>query len=291
MKENSEDRLTQVYHLISVDRIEEAIRLCNSELYNDPENEELLYYLAYGLYRQNKIADAESTTRKLLTLYPDSYLALHIGFTVLKARQKFSDAELLIIQLIKNYPRKPDLYAQYANLLIQNFQFEKAKELIHEGYRLNPQNPEVLIADCLYFLTQGKIPQKSLSELVQLHPEQVNTCIILANTLIEKGKYSEAFKIYRELFTVYPNNQEIKNALIPLKVSAHPLNWILYPLNRFEPIGSLVTWVIAIGAIYSLNALGREDLASALSFIWLAYVIYSWTIPTFLKSWYKKRGF
>lgn len=291
MKEDLEKNIAHIDHLISVSRFEEAIRLCNAQLLLDPENEDILYYLAFSLYSQDKLEDAESVGGKFLGLYPDSFLALIINFFILRARQKFSAAELLIIRLIRDYPERAGLYAHYSNLLAQNFQFEKAKKLIDEGFRLDPENEEVLVADCLLATAQGKVPGRSLSELVKLHPDQIRTCMLLAHTLVKKGRNKEAFQIYREVFIAYPESQDIQDNLIALKVNSHPLSWILFSADRFGTMGPVLTWIVAIGTIYGLRSLGYEDLAGTLSIVWLGYLVYSWTVPSMLESWYKKRGF
>ncbi|WP_167884267.1 tetratricopeptide repeat protein [Leptospira idonii] len=291
MSSDKYDRLDQISNLIAIKRFDEAMRICETELSYQPDDTDFLYHKARCLILKDNWAEAEIITQSVLNQSPESAPFLLLQFSIFKQNKQFREAEEILLSLLKNYPEDADLYAEYAILLIQNFHLDKARKLIQEGFRLDPENSEIMIANCLLSMTEGKTPEHSLSKLISEHPDHQNTCILLGNHLIEEGKYSQAFSIFQSLFLVNPDDTETKDILIRLKVKKSPFSWILYPLNRFKNIGIIFFWAFFIGATYGLKKLGYTTASGIISMIWIVYCIYSWIVPSALRFWYQKRGF
>lgn len=285
------DELAQLEHqaqgLVDRHRYAQARRVIAEGLRQFPDSDGLEYLAAVVAFLEDDNAVAMATVGRLLARTPQ-----HYGGRVLAARlhqeaNAFSEAEALWLELLREYPEDPDLYANYADLMLRTMHIDKAGRLVREGLRLEPDHEACLFVATLVDVIEGRDPGHRgihLEQLVTRHPDRLRTSLALVSALHDQGRNREAFRIAQELVRAQPDSAPLVELARDLKVQSHWSMLPLYPMQRWGWTGAAA---VTVGGIVGLRALGGVlpgPVSGTLGLLWLAYVVYSWTWPAVLKK-------
>lgn len=97
---------------------------------------------------EDRLDDALATVGRILEIDPGSYSARFLLARIRTEQKRFAEAEAAAIELLKDFPKEPSLYALYARIMLQTFNVEKADRLAAEALRRDPrrQDAEMLRA-------------------------------------------------------------------------------------------------------------------------------------------------
>jgi len=123
---------------------------------------------------------------------------------------------------------------------------------------------------------------QGLEKLLSAHPESMSAVHALVIALLDSGRVSEAHRVAQGALRADPANEHLVTMVRELRVQNHWSMKPLWPMQKWGWGGSAGMW---IGAIVVMRGLERSapDLYGPFVFTWLAYAIYSWVWPSFLR--------
>jgi tetratricopeptide (TPR) repeat protein len=219
---------------------------------------------------------------------PKHYAARMLCAHLHDEAREFPQAELLWIELLREYPEDPDCYAAYAELMLKTLNLEKAGRLAREGLRHAPDHHGCLYVATLIDLIRGggsrDTESENLKRLLTEHPEHVRSSIVLVVALNDRGEHRQALRVAQELLRNQPDSSHLVSLTRELKVQSHWSMVPLYPMQRWGWGGAAVVTVVGVLGLRAASyALPGQAMAN-LSLLWLGYVIYSWTWPSILRK-------
>ena len=277
--------------LIERGRNDHAARVLAEALAIYPDDADLLYQSAHLDYLNDDNGAARDTLHAVLARNPEHFQARYLLATLYENTNELAQAELTLLDLIRDYPDQSSLYAKYAMLMFRTHHHDKAKALAHEALRLDPDDEYALLACLMGDLIDDRRvdKRKTLAEMMHRFPESVITAHMLVNYLRERGQYWAAKRVAVELLRAQPNSPQALALVVELEFLSH---WTMIPLWPFNRWGVVATVAFYVGSLALFNALRSlaPQAGGIVSTTLLAYVIYSWVYPPILSRWLQRRA-
>ena len=281
-----EQIVSQLNELLARNRIASAKPLLDNAISSHPNNIELLTIGLRIDWVEDKLESAKLTIDQILAQEPGHYPARYFLALIHKQEEDFVTTEQIIINLLKDYPQDPDLYATYADVMLATFNYDKAEQLSDEALRLEPEHENALRTKVMsaFINSPGPQTQESLRNLVVEYPDQLGTTVLMIQVLQDQGKTDHAYDLARELVLVQPDNEHIVELASALKVSTHWSMKPLWPMIRYGWGGSIAIWIgiVAITRGEVFEKMGIPALEYPFLIIFILYVVYSWVWPSLL---------
>jgi predicted Zn-dependent protease len=274
----------QAFYYIERRRFVEARQVLKAGLLQYPNDANLLFHSAQVEWLADDAVAAENTTKQVLAADPEHYAGRNLMASLLMHRGAFADAELLLIDLLREYPQSPELYGRYSRLMLRTLHLDKAERLAVEGLRYDPEDQECLLAQALCETARsGNRPNESLQKLLRLHPESMGAVHALVVAMVDSGRSKEALRIAREALRADPADEGLVELVKELRVRSHWSMLPLYPLQKWGWAASGVIWVAAI-VITGMLREQAPDKVNYFVYPMLAWVIYSWVWPSVIRK-------
>jgi tetratricopeptide (TPR) repeat protein len=286
---SAHDYCVRIDGLIERRRFAQATALLGEALPAFPDNSDLLHSSARIDYLNDEHEAALQTLRQILATAPKHVEARYLLVGVHEARDELAQAEAALLDMLRDYPEFPELYAKYSMLMYRALQVDKAKSLAQEALRLDPENESALGAILIGNLIDGRKEdqQHSLAELLRKHPEDLVTARLLIIHLINRGNYWAAKRIAIELLKAQPDSREILTLVVELDALAHWSVLPLWPMNRWGIAGAIGFYVLCMVGINILRKTAPGAVGAA-TVVLLTFVAYSWVYPPLLTRWLKR---
>lgn len=255
-----------------------------------PSHPELLLQSARLDYLQDRNADALVTLQQVLSQSPDNEQARYLLFVIKRDDGALADAEQIIVALLHDYPEHAPFYGSYGELMLRATNLSKARALADEGLKYDAEDGMCLVVRTLCDLIERPTGAAShaLQQLLVRSPQSTYTLILLRAALADRGDYRGALRIARELVRAEPDNPHFVKAVQELSVMTHWSMLPLWPMQRWGWGAAIGLWIGVNVILRVMSSQGGEEWAGltiALSFVFLAYVIYSWVWPRILRRW------
>lgn len=282
-----EREVQQLRELASRHRFGQMREVLKQALPLEPDNPDLLYYAAQVDWMEDKDEEALATITRMVELYPDSYAGRLLLFNILDTLGRRSEAEAVIIEMLREYPEDGSLYAAYSILMLKTMQVEKAGELASRAISLTPEDSQALTASVLHELitNPGESARNKLADLVSHDPDAANTALTMVAVLVDQNQLKQALPIAQEVLRQNPDSEDIVDLVVALKADTH---WSMAPLRPIQKWGwgaSVGLWFGIIILLRALEGTPVESFARPVSLVFLAFVIYSWVWPPIIKRW------
>jgi Flp pilus assembly protein TadD len=235
---------------------------------------------------------ARSSVARALALHPASIDAGLLMFSVQRHSEQFPEAEQTILGLLRDNPDDSQMFGCYAELMLRTLHLKKAGALAAEALRLDPSERLARTVSLLVRIIEGdrEGAVAELEELVRDDPGTLQAAWGIVAVLQSEHRYGEALDVMRGILHSAPDDGSIVEAMVELRAASHWTVAPLWPLNRYEWLGSGALWAAALGS-FLLSRRFAPDLTTPLLTFYIVYVVYSWVWPPLLKRWLKARGF
>lgn len=275
----------EAHALVERRRYAQARNAVSRGLRSFPESVELQYLAAFIDYASERPQEALQGVRSLLSQAPHHYGARMLYAHLLEGARQLPEAELVWIDLLRENPQSADCFAGYGELMLKTLNLEKSRRLAHEGLRQSPDH-----AGCLYLAAmidlirhRGGADSEHLQRMLQEHPEHVRSAVALVIALSEKGNDRGALRIAQQLLRHQPDSKPLLSLVRSLRARTHWSMLPLYPLQRWGWTAAIVITLVGLVGL----RVGEQSLPpvvfETLTWVWLAYVVYSWTWPKLLR--------
>jgi predicted Zn-dependent protease len=272
--------------LVERRRFSQAEITVSSGLRQFPDSAELQYLAAYIDYACGRPKPALQGVKALLSQSPQHYGARVLYAHLLEGEKQLAEAERVWIELLREYPQSAECFAGYGELMLRTLNLGKARRLAQEGLRESPDH-----AGCLYLASMIDLidnrsgsQSESLQRMLREHPEQVRSALALVATLTTKGNSRAALRVAQELLRQRPDSPQFLSLVRELKAQTHWSMLPLYPMQRWGWGGAIFVTVFGLVGLRVAERVS-PGAYEPLVWIWLAYVIYSWTWPRLLRRW------
>lgn len=281
----------QLEHLIERRRWAEAQRLLERSFRDAPQDPDAHCYAARIARGQGDDRSAKEHLARALAADPSHFLARLLRFDLLFDEKRWGEAEEVILDLLREAPDDADLLTSYGRLMLFTLHLEKARALVAEALRREPDDLGARTLAVLLATVQGDrdIASGRLAELVRDDPDGESTAYALFTVLLDQRRYREALRVGQELLRNDPGNSDLVAALIELRAATHPLALPAYPMHRFGWLGAGTVWMLAIVALMVLGRVA-PTWAGGFALAYVGYCIYTWTYGPLLKRWIARRG-
>jgi Tfp pilus assembly protein PilF len=151
---------------------------------------------------------AEQHFKKAVEIDRDFYTA-RTNLAVLYSRQgKNNLAEEQLRKALAGSPDLADVHYSLGLLLSEQKQYEEAAQHLQEAVIGMPENARAQynLGQLLAFLKQDEAAEAALRRTIEIDPRNMNYLQAIARFYVEKGKFSQAGEVAKQMITADPDN-------------------------------------------------------------------------------------
>ncbi|WP_166245279.1 tetratricopeptide repeat protein [Paenibacillus turpanensis] len=284
-----EKKMQLIRHYIGLLRYEKTLSLIKEALADEPEHGELYFWGAAAFYALEKYPEGE--------LYLDE--ASRLGYNPIKVAslrghlyqdaKRWVESEQAYLESLRLDPNQAGVYAAYATLMLAAGHESKAKKLLKMAQQLDPQDSDVLYYQFLYKLTKKNKQDilHSLQRSVEGASSELQMLYQLALHELYHERLKSAKEYYRQAFLLDPSNKSVLEVLEILELDTH---WLFAPIRFVNKIGGPpVVYAVGLMLVLGLRFFGWEQASMICIYVYLAYVVYSWTAAGIYKAIWKRK--
>lgn len=278
-----EDVVRQVAALLQRRRVDSARALLKPALASHPDHLELLLQSAWVDYLDDDFDSSMHAVRQVLTSEPSNEGARTLYFELLIEKEKYGEAESVILDLLREYPEAAEYYGLYARLMLRTLNMDKALQLAREGLKYDPDSTSCLAAQATCELIENPAAAShGLQQMLVRQPQYAGTLVLVAAALEQRGDSKGAHRISQELVRAQPDNEHLVQMAQHLKLKSH---WSLLPLWPLHKWGWGASFGMWLGTLVISRSLSKTYPVAAGVFlvVVLVYVVYSWVWPPVLR--------
>ena len=254
----------------------------------DLEDTEVWSVRAEALFLLDRYHEGAAAARDGLARDPDDVTLLDVLAMCELEQGRLAEAERALLAALEVWPEQTTLLAHYALLCARGAQFEKAHRLLDEASRLEPESVDVLRVRAQVSSLEGdrRRAKRDVDALLQADPEDLTANVLRANSLVEQSDIRGAVKHFERAARLDPGIEEIAHVTRHNRVLLHPLQWPIYPVQRF---GAVKVWLTFVGLLVLFEVFGLWWLSLPLALLYLFMVFYSWTVAPLARWWMSRR--
>lgn len=167
-----------------------------------------------GLYNAGKLAEAEVAAKKLLALYPQTFILHQVLGLAQDGLSKFTEAVDSYQKALALQPNTPDLHFNLGIALTNVGRQEDAAKSYAQAIRLRPTFFEAYANLGTILQKQGKLEEaiKNYRKALSIH-EDPRGHFNLGTALRDEGKLDEAITHFKQAIAMFPNYADAHNYL------------------------------------------------------------------------------
>ena len=167
-----------------------------------------------GLYNAGKLAEAEVAAKKLLALYPQTFILHQVLGLAQDGLNKFAEAVDSYQKALALQPNTPDLHFNLGIALTNVGRQEDAAKSYAQAIRLRPTFFEAYANLGTILQKQGKLEEaiKNYRKALSIH-EDPRGHFNLGTALRDEGKLDEAITHFKQAIAMFPNYADAHNYL------------------------------------------------------------------------------
>jgi len=283
MSEQARDTtIAKAWALLEADRAEQALAEL-SRLNSDQALSAAAFHLRgqalIRLERWNEVDD--NARRGLAEVGPDPVLLGQLGFALVEAGH-YSHAERAFLDALALAPHDIDLLCGYARLCLNAGQADKAKQLWRRAAAYDPHHRAVMVTRVVIAIgvADDREAQRASDAFLAEYPADPVALALQGQVAEMRGR--SGYGSIRQAVAADPADRDYADLAWEAKFYAHPLMLPLRPLFR---LGTVKSWLLAVGVIFGLRLVGLGGLSFLAAMIWIALCVYSWIVPPLVRKW------
>jgi tetratricopeptide (TPR) repeat protein len=254
---------------------------------NADDDPELFHLLrAEALLLDDRLAAAIEATEEGLAAEPESIPLLVIKAGGHERLGQLAAAETALLAALRQLPEEPSLLCRYGRLVARGGHLDKARRLLAEAQRLEPDSGEAArLALLIDHLAGDDLAAAAASrKLLADDPEDTHAMAMLGLSLLERGEHGAARRVVMPAAALEP--EHLGELAREARLRAHPLMWPLWPVVRF---GGVAMWFVGVGAIFVARTIGDGELVLPVALTYLLWCVYTWVAPPLLRRYLRWR--
>ena len=269
-------------HYVDVDQPQRALDVLSGAGV-DPEAPEVWALRSAAFFHLERCAEGAAAARNGLARDPEELELLDLLALNELELGRLGEAEKALLAALELWPSHPTLLCHYALACARGGQFAKAEGLLAEASRVDPESVHVLQARAQVAYLEGdeKRARREIDALLASDPENRVAHVLRGNLLADKNVY-RAVRHFEEAARLDPSDEEIVRVTRQNRILTHPLQWPIYPVQRFGPFK---VWGAYLGILLLVGLTGIGWLLGLVIGLYLFMVVYSWTAAPLARWW------
>lgn len=208
--------LAEVYYQMG--NLEKAEQLLQNLVNNVPKFTEGWLRLALFYHNSNRMDDAITTLKTVLTLEPKEATALDLMGAIYAAEEERVKAEKVWLKALKIDPSRVNVLNNLALLSEEDHNLEKAENYYQQAMKLNDNWWGSFYNYGSFCFRYNRFEEASvlLSKAIELNPNHCQAFQNLGLSLIKLGRYGEAQESLLQLLQLAPDNSTRRQTLLLL---------------------------------------------------------------------------
>ncbi len=210
----------------------QAVETADEWLAKNEMDPKVLYWKGLAQYRLNQLEQSSKTLTEAVGVLPTSDVFLPIRRTVLMAlsrvlteQGKITEAQLYNRILSENINTGAREQAEAAITALKEGDFDKAKVILQDALKLNPENEQMALMLGALYAGTGELSEGAHLMAENLDPETTPTQLIRAATIaqIDTGEREEALKTLERAIQARTNDNELlaMHGILALSIPGH----------------------------------------------------------------------
>lgn len=272
---NDETRLAAAQRYIQIGRPEQALDSL-AELTSDAAMSDRATLLrGYALLGAERNDDAAEVAGEGLENAPHDPALLYLLSLAEQARRNLPAAERAILAALAERPDDHELLSQYADVVMEAGQLDKAEKLLDAAAEVDPESPDVRARrlTLAYLRHDRKAVERLTGEMLAEDPESVAAHRMLGVLDFERARTSAAAARFAEAVRLDPTH----DGTADLARTSRRLSHVAYaPTRIINRYGVGLTWAAGVGTIFGLRAAGLTTAAGIAAVVWIVFCVWSW---------------
>jgi len=272
-----------------------AIETLAELLGEDPENADAHAMLALALVKRKRLHAARLESSRALELDPDHFFSHVVAGTVASADRRFADAENHLKAAQSLSPENDYVEAELARLYLFWGRVTDAARHGQRALELDPDDADHITLVGEIHLARGQVDLafQLAQQALEQDPEHVDALVLIGRCELASGRVAPAKEHAVWALQLDPEDPGALALLCAIKARTSLLLGLWWRFQAFVTSGGSTRGVLLLVGMYLvyrtgailLEARGQAELAAPLSYVWLAFCVYTWVAPTlFAKS-------
>lgn len=283
MSEQSGDTaVAKAWALLEADRPEQALAELSRLSPEEAGSPAVFHLRGRALIHLDRWDEVDDNARRgLAELGPDPVLLGQLGFALVE-KGEYANAERALLDALALAPHDIDLLCSYSRLCLNAGQADKAKQLWQRAAAINPHHRSVMATRVVLAIgvADDREAQRASDAFLAEYPSDPVALAFHGQVRETRGR--SGYGSIRQAVAADPTDTDYADLAWETKVRAHPLLIPLRPLFRLGPVKS---WLLAVGIMFGLRAIGLNLLSFIAAMVWVALCVYSWIMPPLVRKW------
>ncbi len=274
----------EAIHYFQIDKYDRALDCFFEALSQKPNDGEILFFISNCFYQLEKFQEAIDFCTQALSKDYEKATCNDLLGKIYMETNCFIDAQKCFIEALRINPNSAGTLAAYSCLLLKAGYPKKAKTLLNEALRLEPESYEVLHYCYFYFLVRNKKPalKFTLQKYFEVANSDVDKLIKVGYAKYFAGDYKSVKEAIRQAFLLDPTNKYINEFI---KVVEWNGSIALLPQRIIDKVGGpKIIWLIMISSLLVLNFLKAYKIFFVVAISYFVLAIYTWVLAIVLKN-------
>lgn len=275
--------LSEAIIQINLGRYERALELLQTALAENPENGSLLLLAASCYYGISQYDEAEKFCLEAMENGEVDTASYALLGRIYFQKNLFVESEKNFLESLRLNPNQASVLANYGYLMLATGHRQKAKRLIDEALRIDPEDETALhFAFYYYVVTNKKHDQTAtLSKYWTVSDDEVPKLVKAGTVEMYNNNYKAARNYFREAFVLEPTDKDILKVLKELDREAHPL---YLPQRIIRKLGGPIpVWIGFTVVLFGLRWLKFETAFLVWAVLYLVLCIATYITPSLYK--------
>lgn len=290
---NSAYLLQLAYQRLQAGHHDGAMDSLRQLLAEDGQHAEAHALLSICLINMRRVHAARVEAR--LALAADAQLPVgHYAMAVVDmATRQFKSAELHLRELLDMEPLNPEYHRTLAELYDLTGRSALRLEQLQKALELSPDDPTSLVAMAQYHRSEGHWEQAEdfARQALQSDPGHAGAVVVLGHLLLRRGETAAAREHAIWALQANANDRAALHLITAVKARESLFLSVWWRLNAWlSERGTTRAIVIMLGmfvlyrvVVIALGQQGYPQLAQAVDWVWLAFVVYTFAAPQIFK--------
>lgn len=145
--------------------------------------------------------NALKSAGQILAVDRNSLVARLIEATALMGQQKYPEARALLENMLKVFPKSPDVLLELGELDVQEKKYADAMDTFRKSYQMNPGDTRSLVSMVHAYMLEGKSDEAvtMLQGESAKAPTRTDFKVLLGSAAVQAGKYDVAIPVFQNV--------------------------------------------------------------------------------------------
>lgn len=268
---------------IEIGKYNKALDCFYEALSEQPNDGETLFYISYCFFQLDKHVEGIDFCKQALENGYDEDVCNDLLGKFYMEINCFIEAEKCFLEALRTNSDRAGTLAAYSCLMLKAGYPKKAKPLLYEALRMEPESEEVLHYSYLYFLVKNKKTALNftLQKYFEIANNDINKLLKAGAARYYAGDYKSAKEAIKQAFLLDPTNKDIYDLLKAVEWNG---SIVLLPERIIDRIGGpKILWLFVIISLLILKFLEAYKIFFAVAIIYILLAIYTWGVAIALK--------